>query len=325
MFLKLVNNYYMAIINILKKNYPLAFLSTYQIGGPAEFFVAVKTKTDLLEAVKWAQLKNIPITILGGGSNILINDQGVKGLVIKLDNDVCYLEDTMLISGARCDVKKISELAWENNLSGIEWSIGIPGSMGGAIRGNAGAHGGSFDTNVTTVEIFNSKTLEFNIVQNQDCGFKYRHSIFKDDSNLIIWEVSLQLKAGDREKMKKEMDDYREYRRTSQPNEPSAGCVFKNLLVKDIEKINPQVIEMAETDGKIRGGKIGAGYLIEKLGLSGYQVGGAMISSKHANFIPNINSATAADVQKIMNHIREKIREVYGLDLEPEVQLIGFN
>ena len=142
----------------IKNNYPLANFSTFKIGGPAEYFVELETKEEVEEAWIWAKEKNIPITILGGGSNVLISDNGVKGLVIKLHNQTLECNDTEIVCGAGVVVKELVEKAFENDLSGIEWSIGIPGSVGGAIRGNAGAHGGSYDTAVDSVLVFDSLT-----------------------------------------------------------------------------------------------------------------------------------------------------------------------
>jgi UDP-N-acetylmuramate dehydrogenase len=314
----------MTIDNRIQKKYPLASLSTYHIGGPAEYFMAVSTKEELQAAIKWAKEHFQSITILGGGSNILISDQGINGLVIKLDNNTIEINGTTMKIGASSEVRLVAETALEKKISGIEWSIGIPGSMGGAIRGNAGAHGGSFDTVVTEVLAFNTKQLDFFIVNPKDCHFAYRHSIFKDRSDWVVWEITLSLKPGNYETMMQQMTEYKNYRLQSQPKEPSAGCVFKNLLVSDIEKINPNVIEMASSEGKVRGGKIGAGYLIQKLGLMGYQIGGAKISEIHANFVVNSNHAQAKDVADIMEYVREQIKKNYNIDLENEVQYLGF-
>lgn len=314
----------MSITNKIKNNFPLASLSTYHIGGPAEFFVAVGTKEELSEAIAWANEHTKEITILGGGSNILINDTGIKGLVIKLDNNTLEREGNRLRVGASMSVKIVAETAFDYGLSGIEWSIGIPGSMGGAIRGNAGAHGWSFDTVVKRVIVFDSHTFSFLEKKTEECGFAYRHSMFKEQPHIIIWETEIELVPGDQSSMQKNMDEYREYRRMSQPKEPSAGCVFKNFIASDLEKTNPEVVAMAAAEGKVRGGKIGAGYLIQKLGLMGLQSGGARISEKHANFVINADHAKAADVAEIMKITKEKVRKEYGVELEEEVQYLGF-
>ncbi len=322
-YLKNLSNF-MIIEELIQKDYPLAPLSTYKIGGPAEFFMAVSSQEELKGAIAWAKEHSQPITILGGGSNILIHDQGIKGLVIKLDNNTIITSDTTMIVGASSNVWTVAETAWEKKLSGIEWSIGIPGSMGGAIRGNAGAHGGSFDTVVSDVVAFDIQKLEFFKVKPTDCHFAYRHSIFKEKSDWVVWEVTLQLSAGDPEIMKQQIQEYKNYRLQSQPKEPSAGCVFKNLLVSEIEKSSPAVIEMASQEGRIKGGKIGVGYLIQKLGLMGYSVGGAKISEIHANFVVNNNQAQAKDVAEIMEYVRAQIKKNYNIELENEIQYLGF-
>jgi len=314
----------MLIEQKIQKDYPLAPLSTYQIGGPAEFFIAVASKEDLNAAIAWAKEHSQSITILGGGSNILIHDQGIKGLVIKIDNNTVAINDTTMTVGASTDVWSVAETAFEKKLSGIEWSIGIPGSMGGAIRGNAGAHGGAFDTVVANVLAFDIQKLEFFTVSPHDCHFAYRHSIFKENPNWIVWEVTLNLLNGDQEVMKQQMQEYRNYRIHSQPKEPSAGCVFKSLLVTDVEKVNPELIQIANTEGKIRGGKIGAGYLIQKVDLMGYRVGGAKISEIHANFIVNNKQAEAKDVAQIMEYVRAEVKKKYNIELENEIQYLGF-
>jgi len=183
------------IQNKIKQNYPLAELSTYKIGGPAEYFLQAESQEEIEEAFAFAKAQNLPVTILGGGSNILINDQGVKGLVIKLHNQEIEIKGDEVLCGAGVEVKTIAELAFEKNLSGIEWSIGIPGSMGGAIRGNAGAHGGSFDQVVELVRVFDCEKFLWVDCMPEDCGFAYRSSRFKTEPHYIIWEVQLRLKA----------------------------------------------------------------------------------------------------------------------------------
>ncbi len=308
----------------IQKKIALAPFSTYRIGGSAEYFMEADTEEDLREALIWARAKKLPVTILGGGSNILISDAGVTGLVLKPAHGGIERRATTLIVGAAAAVWDVAEFALTNALSGIEWSIGIPGAMGGAIRGNAGAHGGSFDQVVRRVRFYDESRLVFDDITASACGFAYRHSAFKENTQQIIWEVEMELREGDSTEMKKVMEGYREYRRTSQPKEPSAGCVFKNFLVTDIVRANPQVLEMAESEGKVRGGKIGAGYLIEKVGMMGKKIGGARISDKHANFVVNDGGATASDVASLMNLTREAVRSAYGIEMENEVQYLGF-
>lgn len=309
----------------IQKDYPLAELSTYKIGGPAEYFVLAETKQDVEAAFAFAREQQLAVTVLGGGSNILISDTGVKGLIIKLHNQEIDIQGETILCGAGVEVRTIAELAFEKNLSGIEWSIGIPGSMGGAIRGNAGAHGGSFDQVVTKVIVFDAEEFIWREYLSADCDFAYRSSRFKTEPHYIIWEVILSLKTmEDKPAMEKAMNEYREYRRTSQPKEPSAGCIFKNLFADNVKSANPELFARAEAEGKIRGGKIGAGYLIQALNLKGYSVGGAKISEQHANFIVNADHAKAQDVITIAEKVQRDVRAEFGIDLEEEVQRVGF-
>ncbi len=313
------------IKNKIKENYPLAQLSTFKIGGNAQYFVELETRDEVEAAWAWAREHRLPVTVLGGGSNILINDEGVKGLVVKVHNSKLEFADEKIICGASVQVWDLAEAALEKSLSGIEWSIGIPGSMGGAIRGNAGAHGGSFDKVVESVVVYDSEKNCWVDYHKDDCDFRYRSSRFKTEPHFIVWDVLLRLKASeDKIAMEKIMAEYKNYRVTSQPKEPSAGCIFKNLFAADVEKINPELFKRAQTDGKIRGGKIGAGYLIEQLGLKGEELGGAKISEKHANFIVNANNAKAIDVHSLSQKTKQSVREAFKIDLEEEIQFIGF-
>ncbi len=312
------------ITEVIQKNFPLAQLSTFKIGGPAEFFVATAEKSELEEAVAWAKEHALPITVLGGGSNILVNDDGVKGLVIKVDTKRLDFQGDTVIAGASVDMWDVSKEAFERGLSGIEWAIGIPGSVGGAIRGNAGAHGGSLDKVVRTVIAFDYEAGEWKTFATDECGFAYRSSRFKAEPHYIIWEVEFKLAAGERTAMEEAIRGYKQYRTDSQPKEPSAGCIFKNFFAKDIEAVNAALYADAQKDNKVRGGKIGAGYLVQKLGLMGTQAGGAVISPKHANFIVNTGNATAADVRAIIAKVKHEVKEAYGVDMEEEVQYVGF-
>ncbi len=313
------------IENKIKTNFPLAQFSTFKIGGPAEFFVELETKEEVEEAWNWAKEKNVDVTVLGGGSNVLISDNGIKGLVIKLHNQKLEFSNNEVLCGAGVIVWDLVARAFEKDLSGIEWSIGIPGSVGGAIRGNAGAHGGSYDKVIQSVLVFDSVTSEWKTFENKDCGFEYRSSRFKTEPHYIIWEVNLKLsKIENKSEVEKIILDYKKYRTDSQPKEPSAGCIFKNLFISDIEAANPELAKQIIEAGKVRGGKVGAGYLVEKLGLKGAKLGGAQVSEKHANFIVNSNNAKASDVHELAQDVKTQVFSTFNIPLEEEVQLLGF-
>jgi len=309
----------------IQKNYPLAPLSTFKIGGAAEYFITVSEKNEAEDAWFWAKSKNLPITLLGGGSNILVADQGVKGLVIKLNNVNIKLDYPNIVCGASANVWEVAQLAVDNNLTGMEWAIGIPGSIGGAVRGNAGAHGGSFDKIIKSVRAFDSEASDWQEFSPEQCGFEYRHSMFKQKPHFIIWEVILRLAVSDdKSVVEKKVEEYKKYRAECQPKEPSAGCIFKNLFISDIEVANKDLAEKIKQADKVRGGKVGAGYLIELLNLKGFSSGGAAISEQHANFIVNKNEAKAEDVIAIITKVKQDVKKAFNIELKEEVQYLGF-
>lgn len=308
----------------IQANYPLAPLSTFKIGGNAEYFVEVNSREEVEEAWAFAKANNLVITLLGGGSNVLINDQGIKGLVVKLNNYKLILEGTNVVCGASINVWDVSRFAAENSLTGLEWAIGIPGSIGGAVRGNAGAHGGSFDKVILKVIAFDSLKQEWLELSNQGTHFSYRQSIFKEQPHYIIWQAELKLMPSDKTTINETIIEYKKYRENLQPKEPSAGCIFKNFFLADIAKVNPALAKVLEENGKVRAGKVGAGYIIELLNLKGFSYGGAKISPQHANFIVNYDKASCQDVLTIINEVKRASKTKFNLDFIEEVQLLGF-
>jgi len=302
----------------IQQNIVLAPYTTFQIGGQAKFFVLVNSKEELQDAINFATTNNEPYFILGGGSNLLISDDGFTGLVIKINNQEITIEKDVLTAGAGAKLSEV--VAWSANagLSGLEWATGIPGTIGGAVRGNAGAFGGETSTNILAVEYFDTKTDEFKILNKDECAFSYRHSIFKADTDKIIWQIKLQLTKGEADKILDQMNEILAKRLSGQPKEPSAGCVFKNLLSAE------ELADALAISDKIRGGKLACGLIVEKLNLKGHQIGGAKISEAHANFIVNANNAKACDVQALINLVKQEAKDKYNLVLEEEVQYLGF-
>ena len=286
----------------MSKNILLAPYTTFKIGGTAKYFCEARSKEGIIVAITMAKKENLPFFILGNGSNILISDAGFDGLIIKvksassrtkIKSNKIYIDSGVLLA-------KLASESIKAGLSGLEWTIGIPGTVGGAVRGNAGAFGASMSDIVREVKVLNIGTSQVQILNNKDCKFGYRDSIFKHDKNLIILSVELKLKKGDREKSEKLIKEYLKQRKQKQPLEyPSVGCIFKNP--KDFS----------------------AGYLIEQCGLKGKKIGEAMISEKHANFIVNAGGAKAEDVVKLINLCKEKVKEKFGVELKEEIEYLG--
>jgi len=294
----------------MSKNILLAPYTTFKIGGRTKYFCEARNSEDIITAITMAKKEDLPFFILGNGSNILIGDAGFDGLIIRMLNTKYQIPrsrqakrgglNTKIIAEAGTNLGELVNESVKSGLMGLEWTAGIPGSIGGAVRGNAGALGSSMADLIKTVEVFDITNLKIQTFKNKDCKFGYRDSVFKHDKNLIILSVELELKKGNREKSEKLIKEYLKQRKQKQPLEyPSAGCIFKNP--KDFS----------------------AGYLIEQCGLKGKKIGKAMISEQHANFIINLGNARAKDVKKLIDLCKEKVREKFGVKLEEEIEYLG--
>ena len=325
----------------IQKNIPLAPYTTFKIGGPARFFCEAKNENEILEALEFAKEKNLPVFVLGGGSNVLVSDKGFDGLTIKISNFKFQISNFTVECSAGVALGKAVSESVKAGLTGLEWAAGIPGTIGGAVRGNAGAHGGCMADSVEGVRVLKISNIQYPIsnkisnfkfqISNQDqilnfksrdCKFGYRDSVFKHNPNLIILSVELKLKKGDIAESEKKVQEILAKRKEKQPMEfPSSGSFFKNPIAKD-----KKLIRQFETDTgqKIRDNKIPAPWLIEEVGLKGKKIGGAMVSEKHANFIVNTGDATAEDVIVLAAIIKTKVRNKFGIQLQEEVQMVGF-
>ncbi len=306
------------ITDKIQQNIALAPYTTFQIGGPAKFFVTVASREELQEAMVWAKKNHEPYFILGGGSNLLISDHGFAGLVIKMACQEISLVEDIVVANAGAKLSEV--LAWsaDAGLTGLEWACGIPGTIGGATRGNAGAFGSELSFNILEVEYFDAQTEEFKILDKNNCAFAYRSSFFKKDSSKIIWQVKLQLARGEADKILTLMEEILTKRLSGQPKEPSAGCVFKNLLKAEA------LVDKLGVAEQTKGEKLACGLVVEKLELKGRQIGGAKISEQHGNFIVNVGQAKASDVLSLIDLIKREAKDKYNLILEEEIQHFGF-
>ncbi|HUV81001.1 MAG TPA: UDP-N-acetylmuramate dehydrogenase [Patescibacteria group bacterium] len=285
----------------VKKNVSLAEQTTFKIGGRAKYFFSARMERDLIKAVTAAKKLKLPFFILGGGSNLLASDKGFKGLVIKMQNTKYQILNTKIIVGAGVLLNKLVSLSVEKSLTDLEWAAGIPGTIGGAIRGNAGAFGKSMKDIVGTVTVLETKNKEpkIKILKNAQCGFAYRDSIFKKKKNLIILSAELQLEKGKKKEIENKIKKYSEYKKKNHPwNYPSAGSVFKNPS------------------------GFSAGELISKCGLKDKKAGKAKISEKHANFIVNLGGASSTDVKKLINLAKKSVKNKFKIDLEEEIKFL---
>ena len=302
-----VNQVLKKLLPGIKRNVLLKEYTTFKIGGPAQFFYEAKTETDLIKAVLIAQKLKLPFFILGNGSNLLVSDKGYRGLIIKIKNQKLKIKKTkekskIIEGGAGVLLNQLVFFAIRNNLTNIEWAVGIPGTIGGAIYGNAGAFNKSMADITKTVTVLDIKKNKILKIKNQDCQFAYRNSLFKKkNQNLIILSAELELKKGNKKEIKEKIKNYLHYRTTTQPlNFPSAGSIFLNP---------PQQ---------------SAAYLIEQCGLKGKRIGQAKVSEKHANFILNLGRARASEVKKLINLIKREVKKKFKINLQEEIIFLGF-
>ena len=274
--------------------------TTFKIGGPADLFVEPTTMAELSFALRTIHEFDVPVTIIGCGSNILVKDGGIRGAVVSVRHmtQIMDCNDNVLCIGSGYMLKDASEFAWENGLTGLEFAIGIPGTLGGAVFMNAGAYDGEMSHVVTAVRAvdFQGNIKEYDA---SHLDFAYRHSIFHDNHE-VIGEVIMTLKPGDKAAIKARMDELTEKRESKQPLEfASAGSTFK------------------------RPPGYFAGTLIEQTGLKGLSVGDAQVSHKHAGFVINTGSASAKDVLDLIAEVQRRVYDQHGVHLEPEVRMIG--
>lgn len=309
------------MINI-QQNIPLSKYTTFRIGGPAKHFVEVATIDELKEALDFAKKNNLDFFVLGGGSNILVSDAGFSGLVIKIKLNDIKLEREKMEIGTGVFLAKAVRDSIENNFSGMEWATGIPGTLGGAVRGNAGAYGGEIKDMVESVKVLDTEKMEIKIFQNAECDFRYRHSMFKLSPKLIIISAVLKLQKGNKEDIQKRSQEIIVGRMEKLPQgAPSAGSFFINPVVQN-EKL---IKEFEDEKGvKSKAGKLPAGWLIEKADLRGKKIGGAMVNEIQTNYILNMGNATAEDVIMLASFIKQQVRDKFGVQLKEEVQFIGF-
>lgn len=279
---------------------PMTKHTSFHIGGPAELMAQPQSEAELQSLLLKAAEAAVPVTLVGNGSNLLVRDKGIRGLVIKLGSMLrdINVSGNMLTFGSGVSLAQASKKAAELGLSGMEFAVGIPGSIGGAVYMNAGAYDGEMSKVVKSVRVMDAAG-EVSELSAGELDFGYRHSALQDSSK-IVTSVTVELAAGDKQAIAEKMADFSNRRITKQPLElPSAGSMFK------------------------RPPGYFAGTLIDQTGLKGYTVGGAQVSTKHAGFVVNIGGATAADVLQLISDVQAKVFAAHGVHLEPEVLVLG--
>jgi UDP-N-acetylmuramate dehydrogenase len=284
----------------------------------------VSASDAVVSAIQYANKEGVPFFILGGGSNVLFSDEDIRGLVIQMTGNNIERSGDIITVSAGTSLGAAVSFARENTLTGLEWATGIPGTIGGAVRGNAGAYGSQIEDSVLSIDAYDSIRESRQEYLRRDCLFSYRSSIFKKNKNLIVLAAVFQLRHGNKDEILEKTRDILEQRRKKIPALPSAGSVFKNITdPKDIAAVLSCEPDIRWRYEEQWGRKISAGYLIEHSGLAHEHVGDAAVSEQHANIIVNKGKATAGDVIRLIAMIKKGVYEKYGVLLAEEIELVG--
>lgn len=286
----------------LLANEPMSCHTTFGIGGPADWLVTVHTLDDIKELTLLARQMGIPTLVLGEGSNVLVADEGIRGLVILNRCSAIDMPSSgLLVAESGALLRHAARWAVERSWEGLEWGCGVPGTIGGAVVGNAGAYGGCIADNLAWAELMQADG-SVSLVTNAEMAYSYRSSALKRQPGTerpLVLRAAFALKPGNHDELERRVQAYTRQRSERTPVERSAGSVFKRTL------------------------QYPAGFLIEQCGLKGHQIGGAQVSPVHANFIINTGGASAADVAALISLVRQRVSETHGQQLELEIEFVG--
>lgn len=281
-------------------NEPMSKHTTFKIGGKADIFVKLRNTKQIEELLNLCKSKNIPIKVIGNGSNILVKDAGIRGIVAKIcTNSYEFLDEETIRVDAGMLNSKVSRILLENRLTGFEFASGIPGTIGGAVKMNAGAYGSQMSDVVIRTKYIDLEDMQIKEINKEEHKFEYRKSIFSTTKRIIL-DTTLKLTKADKKQIQEKINQNNESRKTKQPiDKPSAGSTFK------------------------RGEDFITAQLIDKCGLKGYTIGGAQVSTKHAGFVVNTGNATASDVINLMELIKKQVQEKFNKNIDLEIEIIG--
>ena len=285
----------------LLRDEPLAKYTAARLGGAADFvYVARESTREVSEVVQTAWKQNIPVRVLGGGANVLVSDHGFRGLVVINKVAEAAFKESQVVVTSGYSLTILARKCASRGLAGFEWAASVPGTVGGAVVNNAGAHGGDMAANLHTATICDAEK-GVQVLTKADLAFAYRSSLLKhrEDRRFLVLMATLNLQSGEPAKINAKIDEFIAYRKRTQPPGASLGSIFKN------------------PHGDY------AGRLIESLGLKGYAVGGAQVSPVHANFFINTGKATASDYYALIQHVQKRVYEATGVMLETEIEVLG--
>ena len=298
---------------------PLSRYTRFGIGGPADLYAETDEPEAFVSAIEAARLSGMPAVVIGGGTNLIVSDQGFRGIVLRYRGDRLSASGDRVLAEAGASLQDLVDFSVDHGLRGLETLAGIPGSAGAAVYGNAGAYGHSISERVLSVRFYDGARI--GELDNAGCQFQYRESVFKRHKDWIIFSTELLLEPADAAELRRTADSIVKIRNEKFPvTMKCAGSVFKNLLVKDL----PAEAAAQIPEGVAREGKVPAAWFLEQAGAKGMARGDIHVADYHANLIYNAGAGTAADLRALIQDLKERVRARFGLELEEEVQYVGF-
>lgn len=304
--------------DVCRENVAMSSFTTLKIGGPARLLVVAKSANELTRYIKAALKYNVDFVVLGSGSDLLVNDAGYNGLVIVNKTNGIKMSGNGVLVDSGTTLQNLVDFTINKGFAGMESMTGIPGTVGGAVYGNAGAYGQTISDNLVKVKASNGGRVFWK--SRQECNFDYRSSVFKKTHETII-QVKFEFPRGDPDDLRRKAEEILALRRQKYaPDLKTPGSFFKNILLSQLES---KTLEMIPEEKQMFG-KVPAGYLLEVVGAKGMRRGGAQVAPHHGNLIVNVDRASAQDFFELAKELKARVKNHFGVELEPEVQLLGF-
>jgi UDP-N-acetylmuramate dehydrogenase len=297
---------------------PLARYTRFDIGGPADLFAETHDERAFIAALAAARESGTPVTVTGGGTNLIVSDAGFRGLVLRFCEDTLRVNGSRITAGAGATLQLLVDFANHHGLRGLETLSGIPGWVGAAVYGNAGAYGHSISERVAAVRFFDGTSVR--VFDNAQCEFRYRESIFKRHKEWVVFQVEFILDPADTEELQRISDDILQVRNEKfPPTMKCAGSIFKNFLLREL----PPAVASLVPSTVVREGKIPAAWFLDQVGAKGMQLGEIQVAPYHANLVYNAGQGTARDLCALIAELKRRVRERFGIEVEEEVQYVG--
>jgi UDP-N-acetylmuramate dehydrogenase len=302
----------------VSSNTPLALHTRFGIGGPADIYAETCSAEAFIAAMAAARASGIPTMVMGGGTNLIVSDRGFRGIVLRYRANSLLAANNRVMADSGAVLQDLVDFTVAHGLKGMETLAGIPGSVGAAVYGNAGAYGHSISERVVSVRFYDGAAVR--VFSNEECRFEYRESIFKQHKDWIIFSTQLLLEPAEAETLAKISGDIVKVRNEKFPvTMKCAGSIFKNLLLKEL----PPAAAARVPESAVREGKVPAAWFLEQVGAKGMQRGDIHVATYHANLIYNAGAGTAAELCALIQELKSRVRERFGMELEEEVQYVG--